>query len=97
MRRGRKQQGTCLSRYRDNPSGRRALPVLRCELRVALREPSNVDGTPGHVSAFAYTIDRANNIGASRTIITELAIVPRGSIEDVNTTLRYAFALPAVA
>lgn len=70
---------------------------VRRELRVALREPSNVDGTPGHVSAFAYTIDRANNIGASRTIITELAVVPRGSIEDVNTTLRYAFALPAVA
>jgi len=41
------------------------------------------------VSALSVTVDRTNNIASSRTLRVAIAIVPRGSILTVSTTISY--------
>ncbi|NBC17444.1 MAG: hypothetical protein GVY18_09055 [Bacteroidetes bacterium] len=66
-------------------------------LRVALIEPTTVEGTPGHVSDLDYSIDRTNNLSTSEELITELTLVSRATIDSVSTTLSYAFAVETSA
>lgn len=50
---------------------------------AVMNEPNN------HVTSVTVTVDRTNNIGTSRTLRVAIAIVPRGSILTVSTTISY--------
>lgn len=57
---------------------------IRAKVAAAvLNEPNN------HVTAITVTVDRTNNIATSRTLRVAIAIVPRGSILTVTTTISY--------
>lgn len=57
---------------------------VRAKVAAAvMNEPNN------HVTAITVTVDRTNNIGTSRTLRVAIAIVPRGSILTVTTTISY--------
>lgn len=57
---------------------------IRAKVAAAvLNEPNN------HVSGLTVTVDRTNNVGTSRTLRVAIAIVPRGSIITVSTTISY--------
>lgn len=57
---------------------------IRAKIAAAvLNEPNN------HVTAITVTVDRTNNVGTSRTLRVAIAIVPRGSIITVSTTISY--------
>lgn len=57
---------------------------IRAKVAAAvLNEPNN------HVTAITVTVDRTNNIATSRTLRVAIAIVPRGSILTVSTTISY--------
>jgi hypothetical protein len=57
---------------------------VRAKVAAAvLNEPNN------HVTAITVTVDRTNNIATSRTLRVAIAIVPRGSILTVSTTISY--------
>jgi hypothetical protein len=57
---------------------------IRAKVAAAvMNEPNN------HVTAITVTVDRTNNIGTSRTLRVAIAIVPRGSILTVSTTISY--------
>lgn len=64
-------------------------------LRQQLTQPINAEGTPGQVSALRYAIDRTNNIVASSTIISEVAIQPLGYARFITTTLGFALVSQA--
>lgn len=57
---------------------------IRAKVAAAvMNEPNN------HVTAITVTVDRTNNIGTSRTLRVAIAVVPRGSILTVSTTISY--------
>jgi hypothetical protein len=64
-------------------------------LNSTLLAPINSAGTPGHVSAVAYSISLTNNIVTTSQLITSVAIVPLGYAKLISTTL--AFQLSAGA
>ena len=63
---------------------------VQAVLESRLLNPRNAEGTKGHVSAVAYTIDRTNNVNTTSTIIAEVAIRPLGYIDYITTTLGFA-------
>ena len=70
---------------------------VRKALRAELKAPFNAEGLPGHVSEFAYSVDRTTDILTTKAIDSELLLVPLLTVDDVNTTLRYAASVPLVA
>jgi hypothetical protein len=59
-------------------------------LSDALSTPKNVEGRAGHVSEFAYAIDRTNNVLTSFTIQSSVAIRPLGYAKQLTTELGFA-------
>lgn len=60
------------------------------EAEIRAKIAAAVLNTPNdHVTAITVTVDRTNNIGTSRTLRVAIAIVPRGSILAVSTTISY--------
>jgi len=59
-------------------------------LDARLTSPRSAEGTPGHVSAVVYSIDRTNNVNTTSTIIAEVAIRPLGYIDYITTTLGFS-------
>lgn len=70
---------------------------VRTSLAETLISPDSAEGTPGHVSAFAYNIDRTNNVLASDTVKTSVGIQPRGYTKFLYTTLSYTTNINAGA
>jgi hypothetical protein len=68
---------------------------VEAALAVVLTEPKSAEGTPGHVSAFAYTIDRSNNVVQGQTIISEVAVQPLGYAKFITTQIGFTPALAA--
>ncbi len=64
-------------------------------LNDTLANPINSAGTPGHVSAVAYSISLTNNIVTTSQLVSSVAIVPLGYAKLISTTL--AFQLSAGA
>jgi hypothetical protein len=58
-------------------------------LRNQLTQPSNAEGTQGHVSELAYAIDRTNNLQTSQTLLSEVSVRPLGYPKFINTTLGF--------
>ena len=67
-------------------------PVKRA-LRAALTQPVNADGNPGHVSGLSYALDLTADIASTKAFKSNVKIVPLAYIDDVETTLSYAFSL----
>jgi len=59
-------------------------------LKDALLDPQNAEGTPGHVSAALYAVNRALNVLSTETIDGEVAIRPNGSASYITTTLSFS-------
>jgi len=83
----RTQAGTGFIDERD---AQRLETSVTGKLRQQLTQPINAEGTPGQVSGLRYAIDRTNNIVATSTIISEVAIQPLGYARFITTTLGFA-------
>ena len=59
-------------------------------LRAKLTQPTNAEGTPGHVSALSYSISRVNNVQATEAVITVVAARPLGYGKTISTTIGFA-------
>jgi len=71
--------------------------VVTAALNAQLKQPTNAEGTPGHVSALQYTINRLNNFQATGIVLSELAIQPLGYIKRFTTTLGFVAGFPQPA
>jgi hypothetical protein len=58
-------------------------------LRADLTQPANAEGTPGHVSAVNYSIDRTNNVQTTFTILSEVGVRPLGYVKFITTTVGF--------
>jgi len=66
-------------------------------LRAQLTQPRRADGQPGHVSAVAYTVDRAHNILGDETLVSTVSIRPLGYPSFISTSLGYSVDVVTVA
>jgi hypothetical protein len=64
--------------------------VVRRGLENKLMLPKNIEGSAGHVSAVAYTIDRTNDVLRTEELQTEVSIRPRGYVKSISTQLGFA-------
>ncbi|MHA1572458.1 MAG: DUF2586 family protein [Alphaproteobacteria bacterium] len=64
-------------------------------LQAQLTQPSNAEGTQGHVSELSYTIDRLNNVQTTETVLSEVAIRPLGYAKFITTTIGYTLSVGA--
>lgn len=74
----------------DPSEAARLEAIARRPLEDALLLPKNVEGRAGHVSAFKYVVDRANNLLTSQTVQTEIAIRPLGYAKFIVTQIGFA-------
>lgn len=74
----------------DERDAARLESIVNEALRIELTQPSNAEGTRGHVSAVSYTIDRSNNINQSNTLQSEVAIRPLGYAKQIITEIGYS-------
>jgi hypothetical protein len=56
---------------------------------VALIQPKNARGTAGHVSSVSFAVDETNNLAASSTLQTNIAILPLGYAKVINQQLGF--------
>ena len=73
----------------DERDAQRFETVVNRALSAALIEPDNAEGSRSHVSAFAYTIDRDNNVLGTETIQSEVAIRPLGYPKQIVTQIGF--------
>lgn len=66
---------------------------VQSALEEALLKPTNAEGTPGHVSAVRYQIDRTNNLNTTKTLVTRWAVRSRASSEFIETSGGFALAV----
>ncbi|MGB1223788.1 MAG: DUF2586 family protein [Mycobacterium sp.] len=76
----------------DERDALRLEAFVQSALDDALGGPVNDEGGRGHVSAVGYAIDRTNNVGTTRTIISTTTITPRTTIQNVNNTIGYTIS-----
>lgn len=79
----------------DERDAQRLETSVTGKLRQQLTQPINAEGSPGQVSALRYAIDRTNNIVATSTIISEVAVQPLGYARFITTTLGFALVSQA--
>jgi hypothetical protein len=65
---------------------------VQSALNDTLLNPINSAGTPGHVSAVAYSISLTNNIVTTSQLVTSVAMVPLGYAKLISTTLAFQLA-----
>ena len=61
---------------------------IEAEIRAAVAA-AVLNAPNDHVTSITVTVDRTNNVATSRTLRVAIAIVPRGSILTVSTTISY--------
>jgi len=88
----RTQAGTGFIDERD---AQRLETQVEGRLRQQLTQPINAEGSPGQVSALRYAIDRTNNIVATSTLLSEVAIQPLGYARFITTTLGFTLIAQA--
>ncbi len=64
--------------------------IVNDALADTLLRPVNAEGTQGHVSAVAFTIDRTNNVNTTSTLQTEVAVRPRGYTFDIIVEIGFS-------
>jgi hypothetical protein len=64
--------------------------TVKNALRAKLISPNNAEGTPGHVSAFGYKIDRTNDVLRTFELRSKVAIQPLGYAKRLTTEIGYA-------
>lgn len=76
---------------------------VQSDLEAGLLQPTNDEGTKGHVSSIApaeglgYKIDRTNNVQTSGALISTVALRPLAYPDVVQTTMGYAISVPVAA
>lgn len=55
--------------------------------------PNAVDGTTGHVSDQKYQVDRTNNVLSTDTLISTVALVPRGYLKQLVCTISFKLSI----
>jgi len=63
---------------------------VKTALAGNLLDPNSAEGTPGHVSALDYKIDRANNVLSTENLKSTVAIRPRGYAKTLSTELGFS-------
>jgi hypothetical protein len=64
------------------------------QLDIALMQPTNAEGTRGHVTSVTYQLDRENNVLQTGYLNSHVTLVSRPSIKRVKSTLNFATATP---
>lgn len=68
--------------------------IGQARLENTLLNPTNAEGTKGHVSSLAYRIDRTQNVLATETIVGDVVSRPNGTISDVHFRVGYSAQIP---
>lgn len=63
-------------------------------LNIAFVQPTNAEGTRGHVTSVTYRFDRENNFLVTGYVNSQTTIVARRTIDRVRSTLSFATATP---
>jgi hypothetical protein len=63
--------------------------IVKGALRAALLDPSDAEGNPGHVTRLDYKIDRLADLLGTGTLYSTVAILPKGYVKHIETTLGY--------
>lgn len=58
-------------------------------LREDLTQPTNAEGTQGHVSDVSYKIGRTNNVNTTETIQSETSIRPLGYVKQITSYIGF--------
>lgn len=74
----------------EESEAKRLEAIANEALKVALIDPKNAEGRPGHVSDFKYTINRTNNVLLSETVASTVAIRPLGYAKTLTTELGFS-------
>lgn len=74
----------------DERDATRLEAIVNSALREQLTQPSNAEGTPGHVSDLSYRIDRTVSIIATETLRSQVSIRPLGYAKQIVTTLGFS-------
>jgi hypothetical protein len=64
------------------------------QLDIALMQPTNAEGTRGHVTSVTYVVDLENNILQTGYFNSHVTLVSRPSIKRIKTTLNFATSTP---
>lgn len=64
--------------------------AVNAQLSAVLRQPSNIEGTPGHVTDVRYTIDKTYDAASNQKIKGAVAIVRLAYAEKFTTDLGFA-------
>ena len=76
----------------DERDALRLEAFVQSALEDVLYGPVNDEGGRGHVSLVTYALDRTNNVGTTRTLISTTTIVPRTTIQNVTNTIGYTIS-----
>jgi limonene-1,2-epoxide hydrolase len=76
----------------DEGDAKRIEAAVNADLRTALLEPFNAEGTKGHASAASCQVDRSNNVGSSETLQATVAIRSLGYLEKQVVLIGYVAA-----
>jgi hypothetical protein len=75
--------------YIDERDAQRWEAKIEAPLREDLTQPTNAEGTQGHVSDLAYTITRTNNVATTETVQSEVAIRPLGYVKHITSYIGF--------
>lgn len=70
---------------------------VTAKLEAVLLQPKNAEGFNGHVSALGYRVSRTQNVLATKTLASELAIRPLGYPKTISSVVGYATNVLAAA
>lgn len=68
---------------------------VRTSLADELTGPETAEGTPGHVTAVSYAIDRSSNVSSTDALKTTVGIKPRAYTKFIYTQLSYSLTAGA--
>lgn len=76
----------------DPRDAARVEAAVRAALKARLIDPTNIEGTQGHVSGLSYAVDLTNDYLATRTLRSTCAAVPLSPAETISTVIGFARA-----
>lgn len=77
----------------NETDARSAEADVRSALRGNLKDPTNAEGTPGHVSDFGYNIDRKNDVLGTSRVKSKVAIRPLAYAKVLETEIGFSRAV----
>jgi hypothetical protein len=64
--------------------------IVSLKIAAALMSPLDVEGRPGHISAYKYRVDRDHNFLATNALKSAAAARPKSYAKNIITTVGYA-------